>query len=165
MATSIQNLIAQEAANQGVPPAIALAVAQQESSFNPNARGAAGEIGLFQLMPATAASLGVQNPNDVSQNISGGVSFLAQLFQRYGNWMSALSAYNSGSPSGSLNYASQVLSKANSYGGVPDVSAPLSYTLSMDASALDGSILGMDPNTLIIGGLVVAGLLFWWLED
>jgi soluble lytic murein transglycosylase-like protein len=164
MATALQNQIAQEAANQGVPPAIALAVAQQESSFNPNARGAAGEIGLFQLMPATASFLGV-NPSDVSQNISGGISFLAQLFKKYGSWSSALSAYNSGSPSGSLNYASQVLSKAANYGAVPTVATPASDLSTMDSSALDSSILGIDPNTLIIGGLVAAGILFWWLDD
>jgi|GEM_PF-5639598 len=53
---NIQNQISQEALAQGVPPSIALAVAQKESSFNPNAVGAAGEIGLFQLMPATAGA-------------------------------------------------------------------------------------------------------------
>jgi soluble lytic murein transglycosylase-like protein len=162
MATSLQTLITQEAIAQGVPPAIALAVAQQESSFNPNARGAAGEIGLFQLMPTTAASLGVQDPTDVSQNISGGISFLAQLFQKYGSWVSALSAYNSGSPTRSTDYASAVLSKATNFGLPPSIDAPSSYNI--DASELDGSVVGLSSTAVIVGGLALVGLALWWMD-
>jgi len=93
---SIQQLITNTAAAAGVPPALALQVARQESSLNPNAMGSKGELGLFQLMPSTAAALGVTNPLDPIQNTQGGVAYLAQLFQQFGSWDAALAAYNWG---------------------------------------------------------------------
>ena len=102
MATvNVASLIYQQALTSGVPPAIALAVAQKESgvsqwtSSGGLVTGSSGEIGVFQLMPGTAASLGV-DPTDLTQNIQGGITFLAQLYQKYGDWAQALSAYNSG---------------------------------------------------------------------
>lgn len=94
---SIADQIVAQAQAQGVDPMLALEVATRESSLNPNARGAAGEIGLFQLMPATAASLGV-DPTDVTQNIQGGISLLQQLLAKYGDPSQALAAYNMGEP-------------------------------------------------------------------
>lgn len=80
----------------GLDPAIAVQVARQESGLNQDARGAAGEIGIFQLMPATAADLGV-NPYDWIQNIQGGVRYLKQLLNQFqGNLAQALAAYNAG---------------------------------------------------------------------
>ena len=70
--SSIQSLITSVANQFGVPPSIALAVAQKESGFNQAAVGAAGELGVMQLMPATAAGLGV-DPSDLTQNVTGGV--------------------------------------------------------------------------------------------
>src|SRR5271163_2508627 len=108
--SSLPGLISQEASAQGVPPSIALAVATQESGIAQYTKsgslvtGLAGEVGVFQLMPATAAMLGV-DPSDPGENIQGGISFLAQLYAKYGNWAAALSAYNSGSPTGSPSYA------------------------------------------------------------
>ena len=110
-------------------------------------------------MPQTAVGLGV-DPSDVDQNISGGVSLLAQLYQKFGNWSQALSAYNSGSPSGSPAYASSVLAIANNYGGAPDSSAALSD----DDSALAADAGGIDPNLLLIGGLAGAIALLWWMD-
>src|SRR5271155_4697685 len=89
--TAIQNQIIQEANAQGVPSSIALAVAQQESSFNPNAVGSAGELGVFQLMPQY-----FPGASDLNTNISSGVGFLAQLYQQFGDWATALAAYNWG---------------------------------------------------------------------
>jgi hypothetical protein len=80
----------------GVPPSLALALAQKESSLDPNAVSPAGAQGLFQLMPATGASLGVSNPFDPSQSIQGGLSYLKSLYNQYGNWNDALIAYNEG---------------------------------------------------------------------
>lgn len=91
----IADQIIAEAQRQGVPPALALEVATEESSLNPAAIGKAGEIGLFQLMPETAAGLGV-DPTDVQQNIQGGVSLLRQLLAQYGDPAKALAAYNWG---------------------------------------------------------------------
>jgi len=163
MASAIQNQIYQTALAQGVPPAIALAVAQQESSFNPNARGAAGEIGLFQLMPATATSLGV-DPTDVGENISGGISFLAQLFQKYGNWTAALSAYNSGSPTRSTGYANSVLAIAGGDPGAASVQPPVPNGSSFVDRPTVPDSFGIDPNLLIVGGVLGALALLWWLD-
>lgn len=89
------DLISAAAAKYGVPPSLALAVAQRESGLNQSAIGSSGEIGVFQLMPGTAASLGV-NPSDLGQNIDGGVRYLSQMFQQFGDWRLALEAYNGG---------------------------------------------------------------------
>ena len=87
--------IEQEALRQGVPPELALAVAQRESNFNQLAVGSSGEIGLFQLMPGTALELGV-NPTIASENIEGGITYLRQQYERFGSWDLALAAYNAG---------------------------------------------------------------------
>jgi soluble lytic murein transglycosylase-like protein len=80
----------------GVDPALAIEVATAESSLNPNTPdSSAGAIGLFQLMPATAAWLGV-NPRDVAQNIQGGVKYLAYLLSKFGDVSEALAAYDWG---------------------------------------------------------------------
>src|SRR5277367_5470481 len=91
----IPQLIANAAAQYGVPSQLALEVAIQESGLNQNAVSSAGAIGVFQLMPATAAGLGV-NPQNVQQNIQGGVQYLSQLYSQFGEWDQALGAYNWG---------------------------------------------------------------------
>ena len=80
-----------------MPASLALAQARQESSLNPNAYNPqSGATGLFQLMPATAAQLGVTNPLDPAQSAAGGTSYLAQLFNQFGSWDLALAAYDWG---------------------------------------------------------------------
>lgn len=92
---SVPDLVAQEASAQGLSPDLALAVAQQESGFNQNARSPVGAIGVMQLMPTTAAGLGV-NPFDLVDNIRGGVRFLKGLLSQFGDTALALAAYNWG---------------------------------------------------------------------
>ena len=92
---SVQDDIRQTALRYGVDPAIALAVAQRESGFNQSARGADGEIGIFQLKPATAVEVGV-DPYNEAQNIQGGIAYLAQMYRQFGDWTKALAAYNGG---------------------------------------------------------------------
>ena len=93
--------IINEANYQGVPPSIALSVATVESGIQQwTANGnlvvsSAGAIGVMQLMPATADQLGV-DPTDPLQNIQGGISYLAQMYQQFGDWSLALAAYNWG---------------------------------------------------------------------
>lgn len=94
MAT-VQQLVVAEAQRQGIDPALALAVARTESSFNQSARSHAGAIGVMQLMPGTAADLGV-NPYDLENNISGGLRYLKQQLLRFGSVEKALWAYNGG---------------------------------------------------------------------
>lgn len=92
---SIQSQVADAAGRYGVDPALALAVAKNESSFDPDALSPTGAIGVMQLMPATAADLGV-NPYDTSQNIDGGVRYLASLLDQFGDPATAIAAYNAG---------------------------------------------------------------------
>jgi soluble lytic murein transglycosylase-like protein len=93
--SSVQDMVVAEAQRQGVDLNLALAVAQQESGFNPNAVSSAGAIGVFQLMPATAAQLGV-NPYDAQKNIQGGITYLRQMLSMFGDPATALAAYNWG---------------------------------------------------------------------
>jgi membrane-bound lytic murein transglycosylase B len=88
--------IAAAAARHGVPAALVHAVIAAESSGNPCAVSRAGAIGLMQLMPATAAALGV-DPWDAHQNLQGGVAYLGSLLRAYGgDARLALIAYNAG---------------------------------------------------------------------
>ena len=90
------DLIRVEARAAQVPEALALALAEQESGFNPAAKSRKGAIGLFQLMPQTAADLGV-NPADSFENIRGGLRyFKAQLDASGGDVQRALANYNAG---------------------------------------------------------------------
>lgn len=91
----VEQQIRAAAAAYGVPPELAVAVARVESGLNQNARGSSGEVGVFQLMPGTAADLGV-NPYDLESNITGGVRYLAQQLARFGVPSVALAAYNAG---------------------------------------------------------------------
>ena len=66
-----------------------------ESAYNPRARSHVGAIGLGQLMPATAAKLGV-NPHDIQQNLDGSARFLLLMLDQFGTKELALAAYNAG---------------------------------------------------------------------
>lgn len=85
------------ARDYGVDEAIVRAIIHAESSFNPMALSHAGAQGLMQLMPATARRFGVTNAYDASQNIRGGVQYLAWLLKRFnGNLTLAAAGYNAG---------------------------------------------------------------------
>lgn len=72
------------------------AVMAQESCFRPNARSYVGATGLMQLMPETAAWLGVKDIHNTDENLRAGVRYLAQLKRRFKQDDLALAAYNAG---------------------------------------------------------------------
>ena len=85
------------AQRQGLDPALVLAVVSVESGFRPEAVSPKGARGLMQLMPATAAALGVSNAFDPAANLDGGTRHLGALMARYGGDLKkALAAYNAG---------------------------------------------------------------------
>lgn len=99
---------AEAAQTYGIDIDLLKAVAQTESDFDPNCTSSAGAMGIMQLMPGTAADLGVTNAYDVHDNILGGARYLSQLMQKYdGDLSLTLAAYNAGSGT------------VKKYGGVP----------------------------------------------
>jgi soluble lytic murein transglycosylase-like protein len=95
-ASSYQPLIREIASRHAVPAKLVEAVIRVESGFDPRAVSHRGAQGLMQLMPATAAQLGVRDVFDARQNIDGGVRHLRRLLERYGDFRLALAAYNAG---------------------------------------------------------------------
>ena len=83
------------AAKYAVPEDLFLRLVQQESGWNPNAKSNKGATGLAQLMPGTAARLGV-DIDDPRQNLEGGARYLRMMYDKFGTWRLALAAYNAG---------------------------------------------------------------------
>jgi soluble lytic murein transglycosylase-like protein len=112
------------AASNGIDPALLKGLVSQESGFDPNARSGAGALGLTQLMPGTAASLGVSNPLDPAQSLQGGAQYLRQQLDRFGgDERLALAAYNAGPGA------------VAKYGGVPPYAETQNYVNSVMAKA------------------------------
>ena len=89
--------ISAAAARNGVDPNLLTGLIRAESNFDPNAGSPAGAQGLTQLMPGTAASLGVTNPLNPVQSIEGGARYLRQQLDHFGGDVTkALAAYNAG---------------------------------------------------------------------
>jgi soluble lytic murein transglycosylase-like protein len=112
----INQLVQQNADIWQVDPALIKSVIANESSFNANAQSPVGAQGLMQLMPETAASLGVKNPFDPAQNVAGGTRYLRSLLDRFkGDTRLAVAAYNAGP------------NAVEKYGDVPPYSETQSY--------------------------------------
>jgi len=95
--TDIEALAIATARQHGLDPDLVLAVVGVESAFRPKAVSPKGAQGLMQLMPGTAAELGVEDALDPAQNLDGGVRHLGSLLTLYGGDLSrALAAYNAG---------------------------------------------------------------------
>jgi soluble lytic murein transglycosylase-like protein len=93
----IEALIRKYSQIYGVDPSLVRAVMRHESGFNIGAVSPKGAQGLMQLMPGTAALMGVRNPFDPEQNIAGGVNYLRHCLDRFQhNVPLAVAAYNAG---------------------------------------------------------------------
>lgn len=80
----------------GIDPKLLHALVVTESAYRADARSPAGAGGLTQLMPGTAAELGVENRFDPVENLRGGADYLARQIRRFGDLRLALAAYNAG---------------------------------------------------------------------
>ena len=116
-AGSTMDAIFERAAQKyGVSASLLKAIGKAESNFNASVVSSAGAIGVMQLMPGTARSLGVTNPYDAEQNIMGGAKYISQMLDRYdGDVKLALAAYNAGP------------GNVDKYGGVPPFTETQNY--------------------------------------
>ncbi|HYE94525.1 MAG TPA: lytic transglycosylase domain-containing protein [Terriglobales bacterium] len=139
---SFNDIIRGAAQRYGVPEELVAAVIRVESGFNAKAVSRKGARGLMQLMPGTAAILGVRDSFDPTENIEGGVRHLRALMDRFGNNLPlALAAYNAGAGA------------VDNYGGIPPYPETQQYV---------GRILS------IIGGPALPGVsdsTFRYVED
>lgn len=111
----------------GIDPLLVEAVVLQESGGNSKAKSSAGAVGLMQLMPGTAAELGVTDSYDPIQNLTGGITYLLELLHEFnGNLTDALAAYNAGA------YA------VKEYGGVPPYTQTENYVRDVEALYSEG---------------------------
>jgi soluble lytic murein transglycosylase-like protein len=177
MTADILNLLNEAAARYGVPADLVIAQASQESGGNQyDSHGnvltsSAGAMGVMQLMPATAADLGV-DATDAAQNIDGGVRYLSQLLKQFnGDTQLALAAYNWGPghvarnglnnwPTETVNYVSSILAKIGSAisGAVEDVTGPSS-------PPIDGGSSGGPGTGGLLAMAIVGGLVLWALTE
>jgi hypothetical protein len=94
---SIARYVDDAATRHGVPASLVAAVIAVESKFNSRAVSQRGALGLMQLMPGTAAVLGVRDAFDPRENVEAGARHLRELLDRFANDVSlALAAYNAG---------------------------------------------------------------------
>jgi hypothetical protein len=96
LATRIATAVVRSSARHGVDARLVCALIAQESRFNPRAVSPVGARGLGQLMPGTAAQLGVRDPFNIEQNVEGTVRYLAAQIRSFGSVNHALAAYNAG---------------------------------------------------------------------
>lgn len=125
----VKNTIVQHSVALGVDPAMALSIAKVESGYNHGRRSAYGAVGVFQLMPSTAAKLGV-NPYHLADNIKGGILYYKMLYKMFGSTELALAAYNAGPanvmkhhsvPSYSKQYVSTIMAEYHRQKAHPSV--------------------------------------------
>ncbi|MCD8000759.1 MAG: lytic transglycosylase domain-containing protein [Clostridiales bacterium] len=151
----MDRIFEEAAARHNVPERLLKAVAKAESDFNPNAVSHAGAVGVMQLMPGTARSLGVSDPYDARQNIMGGAKYLKENLDRFGDVSLALAAYNAGPGA------------VQKYSGIPPYSETqnyvkkvLSYCVGEESLSAGRSVPvsgGTSDRSLLAGGSLLSG--------
>jgi len=182
---SIAQMVADAAAQYGVPANLALGIASHESGFNPNATNVntngTVDYGVMQLNSTTVQTLGVADPLDPQQNIDAGVGLLSKYLTQYGgNESLALQAYAAG-PGTVGSAPSSSTSSFIDY--VTGYSVPAGVDVSGDAAAVDistddgsdstalfdpsaflasveSAVGSVDPTVLAIGGVMLLGLVW-----
>ena len=113
---TLKDIFTEASEKYQVPFSLLTAVGMQESTFRADAVSKAGAQGIMQLMPKTAAGLGVSDSFDPEQNINGGAKYLRELLDKYnGNISFALAAYNAGG------------NNVDKYGGIPPFKETQNY--------------------------------------
>lgn len=126
----LKEIARQKARTYGVNEDIFLRLVGAESGWNPRAKSGAGAMGLVQLMPGTAQGLGVSDPYDPVQSLTGGARYLSQQLKRFGSYDKALAAYNAGP------------GNVERYGGIP----PFKETQSYVKKILGGTNVAATPK-------------------
>jgi soluble lytic murein transglycosylase-like protein len=115
------DLFVQAGQKYGVSPKLLAAVAKVESNYNPNAVSPAGAQGLMQIMPSTAAGLGV-NALNPAQAVDGAARLLSSHLKEFGSVPLALAAYNAGGGA------------VHKYGGIPPFAETQAYVPKVQAA-------------------------------
>lgn len=165
----VQQMIADKAKVIGVPPNIALSLAQHESGFDPdaesqdNGKGRGTAKGVYQLIDSTAKGLGVSDSFDPEQNITAALTNLRSNYDHFGSWDLALAAHHAGAgavanaggiPGGgdanisTKDYVNNILGSAS--GGAqdsnPEPSQPPSFVGSLILQANGGGMPAPQPD-------------------
>ena len=93
---NLRSIVKRYSTVYGLEESLIYAVIRAESNFDPNAVSPAGARGLMQLMPGTAAEMGVVDIFDPTQNVAGGAQYLFKMMELFGDKRLALAAYNAG---------------------------------------------------------------------
>ena len=148
LATPYAGLIQVAAEAHGLDPALVAAVVEQESNFDPGAVSPVGAMGLMQIVPATAAELGLLEPFDAAANLDAGTEYLAWLIDRYGDVSLALAAYNAGpgrvdacqcipQNGETPGYVARVIAAADRY-RLPEIASPYRNDYRLVSNGLHG---------------------------
>lgn len=144
----LQSIADDKAQEYGIPPELFRAMITQESGWNPRIVSNKGAAGLGQLMPGTAAGLGVKDRFDPEANLDGSARYLKAQYDRFGSWELALAAYNAG-PAAVQKAGDQI----------PKIRETQNYVSSIMGGL--GESLASPPGER---GRTAPGSIPWWLD-